>query len=293
MQLISNNEVIDVQWLTFSDSAITCRVDPDAVIEKYISIDVTDETNNIPLMKEKMEMLYYAIYDTFDMDNIQEILVLGYLPYARADRIFQTGNTEPLRVFQDWLSRFNFDEIHINDPHNEQALDHHYLNYVINTQATCLRETLKKSHIQMADYDYIVSPDAGAVTKIQKISEMSGVPVLYALKKRNLETGRIESVELNCKSHADLVKSKRRVLIVDDILDGGGTFIPLAVKLKEMGYEVDLYVTHLIAAKGLEIFKDHIDAIYTHNIIADYVTEKSLNTYNDDQRIKNKMSKIQ
>jgi ribose-phosphate pyrophosphokinase len=53
-----------------------------------------------------------------------------------------------------------------------------------------------------------------------------------------------------------------RCLIVDDICDGGATFVALARKLREAGaIEVSLFVTHGIFSKGKDL--EGIDNIYT------------------------------
>lgn len=291
MKLFSNNKEVFVQWITFSDSAMTCRIDPQAEFKNCISIDATDETDNIPLMKEKLELLHNALHHTSawvdnSAEEIPQILLLGYLPYARADRVFQTGNPNGLQTFQSWLAEFVFSEVHIYDPHNGHALDADSINYVVKHQVDCVKETISGELVinKLEDYDYIVAPDTGAVRKAKRLSKYLNVPIMYASKKRNINTGRIESVTLDTSV---IVKSATpRVLIVDDILDGGGTFIPIAEELKKTGAIVDLYVTHLIAAKGLEIFKDSIQTIYTHGIVGSYVTRCMLNRYNAQQQLK-------
>lgn len=63
--------------------------------------------------------------------------------------------------------------------------------------------------------------------------------------------------------------------------DGAGTFIPLAEKLKEAGAsQVDLYVTHGIFAKGLDILKEFIDNVYCYQIVGNYITPKDLINFN-------------
>ena len=56
----------------------------------------------------------------------------------------------------------------------------------------------------------------------------------------------------------------KKVLIVDDICDRGGTFIGLTKILKQMGCSsVGLYTTHGIYSGGVDIIKDSgIDEIY-------------------------------
>ena len=96
--------------------------------------------------------------------------------------------------------------------------------------------------------------------KTIKISEtFNGEPeVIQAQKMRNLKTGEIIKTEI-----LGDVKGKK-VLIADDICDGGRTFIELAKVLKNKGaVEVSLFITHGIFSKGLEVFEGLIDAIYT------------------------------
>ena len=73
----------------------------------------------------------------------------------------------------------------------------------------------------------------------------------------------------------ELVKGKK-CLIVDDICDGGGTFVGSAKLLIEAGADrVDLYVTHGIFSKGIPIHC--IDHVWTTNSYyegesSDYIT---------------------
>jgi ribose-phosphate pyrophosphokinase len=106
----------------------------------------------------------------------------------------------------------------------------------------------------------LISPDAGASKKTVKIAEyFNGEPeVIQAQKLRNLKTGEIVKTEI-----LGDVKGKK-VLIADDICDGGRTFIELAKVLKNQGaIEVSLFITHGIFSKGLEVFEGLIDTIYT------------------------------
>ena len=77
----------------------------------------------------------------------------------------------------------------------------------------------------------------------------------------------------------------RNCLIVDDICDGGGTFIPLAKKLKNAGAKtVTLYVTHGIFSKGLDPLKEHIDYLAPFQIIGNYVTMQDIKQFNERTR---------
>ncbi|MEI8631794.1 phosphoribosyltransferase family protein [Vibrio sp. PP-XX7] len=82
--------------------------------------------------------------------------------------------------------------------------------------------------------------------------------MIQAQKLRNLKTGEIIKTEV-----LGDVKGKK-VLIADDICDGGRTFVELAKVLKSEGAtEISLFVTHGIFSKGFEVFAGLIDVIYT------------------------------
>lgn len=110
--------------------------------------------------------------------------------------------------------------------------------------------------------DVIVSPDLGAYKKALEVASAFKLPLTVALKNRDPLSNEITETSL---LQAE-VKGKR-VLIVDDILDGGRTFIPLAKLLKEAGAShVALAVTHGLFSYGYEALKQdgYIDVIFSY-----------------------------
>ena len=66
-----------------------------------------------------------------------------------------------------------------------------------------------------------------------------------------------------------MFEKKIKVLVVDDIGDGMGTFIPLAEELKKSNSAVlpDVYVTHGIFSKGLDILTGLYGKVFTYNLM--------------------------
>ena len=59
---------------------------------------------------------------------------------------------------------------------------------------------------------------------------------------------------------------------IDDICDGGQTFISLAQSLKKQGAaEIFLYVTHGIFSKGLDQLKTCIQHIYCYHLVGHHL----------------------
>jgi ribose-phosphate pyrophosphokinase len=78
------------------------------------------------------------------------------------------------------------------------------------------------------------------------------LPVVTASKVRVQATGHLVTGELSGES-----VTGKRVLIVDDICDGGATFIGLAAKLREAGAtDVVLFVSHGIFSRGVRALTD-------------------------------------
>ena len=120
-------------------------------------------------------------------------------------------------------------------------------------------------------YDYIVSPDFGAIKKATSISEYYNIPLLISLKKRDVSTGYTVFDKLLIDDSVDLTDKK--LLIVDDICDYGNTFINLAKGIKDLYNikSIDLFVTHGLFSKGKKL--NNIDNTYCFN---DYSKSESV-----------------
>ncbi|WP_216912912.1 phosphoribosyltransferase family protein [Nocardia noduli] len=101
------------------------------------------------------------------------------------------------------------------------------------------------------DYDLVVAPDAGAGERAAIVAEALGaealgaIPVAHGRKRRDPATGRLDGFELSTPV------TGLRVLVVDDICDGGGTFAGLAAAGSfDTAERVDLWVTHGVFSGG-------------------------------------------
>lgn len=191
-------------------------------------------------------------------------LVYPYFPYARQDRVMNEDEPFSLKIFCDLINSQRFSSVTIYDPHSDvtPALIN---NCEVIPQWDIARMTLPTKYRNECLF---VSPDAGAYKKLSKlVTDDSQIAI--GVKNRD-SSGNI--------THTDVFSPTaiegRDCLIVDDICDGGRTFIELAKTLKAKGAKsVILYVTHGIFSKGFGELRQHIDHIYTTNSFA--------NTQND------------
>lgn len=182
-------------------------------------------------------------------------LILAYVPYDRQDRVCNPGEAFSLVELCSLINNMEFDSVRIADPHSEASTG--MLDSVqVTTQADIWVPVLQNLKLEQ---DFVIcSPDKGARLKSEGIAEALNVRYIQADKTRKLSTGKI--IEFNVKAE----EVQGTVVIVDDICDGGGTFIGLAQELKKLGADkVILMCTHGVFSKGLTGLFTYIDEIHT------------------------------
>jgi ribose-phosphate pyrophosphokinase len=196
-----------------------------------------------------------------------DAIFIPYMPYARQDRIATVGDPNAIEVFAKLLKRnTNIDVIYTLDIHSEKAAQAlvqtgFYLNNI--TPEFFIEKYLKL--IAPNQKVVLVSPDKGAKNKThnysKKIDDVVGV--IYCEKERDPVSGRltkarVDSYEIKTVLTKEEVKeSKIPLVIVDDICDGGRTFVNVVEALRYDGFQNDvhLWTTHAIYSAGLESLK--------------------------------------
>ena len=201
--------------------------------------------------------------------SVEINLTIPYFPYSRQDRVCNFGEALSVRVMADLINSLNCQQVTIVDPHSDvtPALLN---NCRVITQADVIIGSQLYDRIVKENWA-LISPDAGAIKKIHQLGRMLSSQdfqpdIFYGDKIRDTQTGRIVSTQFT----GDV--AGRKVLIVDDICDGGRTFIELAKKLQEYkAKSIYLYVTHGIFSKGLDILQAYFDQIYCYHVFPNYV----------------------
>jgi ribose-phosphate pyrophosphokinase len=191
-------------------------------------------------------------------------LTIPYLPYARQDRVCVRGEAIGVAVMAKLINAQNYSSVQIWDPHSDVALP------LINNSHAVGQHTLIERMIEegvipdRVRNSLIVAPDAGAAKKAREVAKLLASPgVVSAEKIREPMTGAI--IDTSVSLPRDF-RTNKDFLIVDDICDGGRTFIELAKKLRPLtSGRIELYVTHGIFSAGFDVFNGVIDHIYTAN----------------------------
>lgn len=219
------------------------------------------------------------------------IKVSLYVPYflgARSDRQFEVGGINYLKqVICPIINSQHFNVVSVLDPHSdvlEACLD----NFVRpNNNFALVRYALEEDKTKGPNAVCLVSPDAGALKKVFNVAKQFKIEnVVTAAKVRDLKTGEIIRTEVP-NLPISTTEKELKYVIVDDICDGGRTFIELAKAIKEQRPEAKIYlvVTHGIFSAGFDYLVQYLDGIYTTNSVKDIQDGTIVDTFSKHKTI--------
>lgn len=183
-----------------------------------------------------------------------KILYLPYLPYARQDKEVSNATTFNFRVFGEMLNWLGFDQIRSVDAHNPE-LAAKLITGFWNVPPLNFHDSVIKKFKPSC----LVFPDNGAWARYGYHATIN----LIGHKERDPLTGAIISYSLIGSEEQTY---GNRFLIIDDICDGGRTFLEAAKQLKLMhgpDIKIGLAVTHGIFSQGRKVLEDAGIEIFT------------------------------
>ena len=243
----------NVQSWTYPGGEVGVRVDMDKS-QALVSIDITakiSDSNGIMallLVADAMKRQKISLADT--------TLYLPYMPYARQDRVAVSGDPYSIRVFASLIDSLGVARIWTLDPHSpiSEAVFHN--THVDVDDGKLYAATFIEKTRDLGNSILIV-PDEGAMKRVRRIADLVKLPVALMSKKRDPDTGKLEGFELLSGD----VQGKT-CFVIDDICDGGGTFLGISSVLKEHNAgEQHLFVTHGIFSQGCDKLFESFDSI--------------------------------
>ncbi len=231
--------------------------------EVYVKVDIPDWCSSVRINSrcnnsdDLMRIILAA--DAIRRAGIEQIgLFIPYLPYSRQDRVCEKGESFSLKAVCALLLNCCFNSIHTYDNHSNVAevlLDNlHNHNNHNEVDAFMKRHALNDV--------ILIAPDAGASKKAQALCKGDDriVKVVQCTKSRVGGKIIIDTIKENIRGKV--------VLVVDDICDGGRTFVELADRLEEAQvHKSYLFVSHGIFSSGFDELKRHYSGIGTTNSI--------------------------
>jgi ribose-phosphate pyrophosphokinase len=185
---------------------------------------------------DEQMLSFLLLTHTLKKEGANKVTALvPYLAYTRQDKD-KTGESLATAWSGSLLKSSGIDQVITVDVHSKRDKQLFPLPLVSISTAQIFAEAIRNHRLTDAT---IVAPDNGAIYRCEAVKRAAGMPVgdtPYFEKKRT-EKGIV---------HSDLVgRTGARVVIIDDMLDTGGTLVSACEKLREANVEeIYILVTH-------------------------------------------------
>jgi ribose-phosphate pyrophosphokinase len=199
------------------------------------------QSTSFPANDNLMELL--ILVDALKRSMARRITaVMPYFGYARQDR--RPGPRTPIsaKLVANLIERAGVDRVMTVDLHAGQIQGF----FDIPTDNLFAAPTMVRDIQEHYGVDnlVVVSPDVGGVVRARGLAKRIGVPIAICDKRRERPG---ESEVLNVIGEVD----GKRCVLIDDIVDSGGTLVNAANALLEKGAtEVIAYITHGVLTGG-------------------------------------------
>lgn len=214
-------------------------------------------------------MTLFNVFDALKRQSIPKRLIrleMPYFPYARQDRVCAEGESFALEVFCGMLKTHgHFGTLCTSDVHSKVS------EFLLEcSEFTYINLTQGKLSSKLPSFEHLFAPDRGAIRKISQHDQVtrSYRPAWVA----HFEKTRTAEGIVYIPAKHDFYQGE--CCVVDDICDGGETFLKLGQMLRETQPKLtilSLYVTHGIFSNDtkfkqlLEIY----DTIYVKYLMND------------------------
>lgn len=182
------------------------------------------------------------------------LLHIPYLPYGRQDKKVSNDTTFNRYLLEKLISTLQAKLVTTVDIHSGCF-------GITNIEVSDFHQWV----IDQFQPNYLVFPDKGAFNRYPYLDSYKCITFEFE-KARNQADGQLISHQLT----KDVFLPQGRYLMIDDLCDGGATFISIAKQIKEKvpDAKIGLAVTHGLFTKGKEVLtKEGIQLFYTDTLL--------------------------
>lgn len=202
--------------------------------------------------------------DILKRQNVRiSTLTIFYLMGMRCDRVFEINRPFTLKVVADAINTLNIvKKVVLIEPHSGRSWDMINRSCPLNMTAEIADELFNAD-----DKLLFVAPDRGA---FERYGERIPCAVICS-KVREASTGKL----LDFKAEEAIHVKGRDLLMIDDLCDGGGTFVGLAPKVRDLEPKsLSLAVTHAVQLDGIKRVAEVYDKVYITNTYKEWQNEE-------------------
>lgn len=183
-----------------------------------------------------------------------ETLEILYLMGMRCDRLFDINRPFTLGIVANVINSMEAERVIIFEPHSERAT-----RMINNSFEGLVSIDIERELNERYDFKLLnVAPDRGA---FHRYGQHTAFAVICS-KVRDEATGKL----LAFKAEEVISVKDRDLLMIDDLCDGGGTFVGLAPEVRRFEPKsLSLLVTHAIQLDGIKRVAEVYDHVYITN----------------------------
>ena len=266
-------KILNLQYLDKSDIKYDVISFPDG--EKQLNI-----LDNLCNFKDDVDILtritngddlfiLLQAQDILDRNCISYVTNIKYLMTQRSDRLFSYNRPCSLKIMLSHIKG----TISVLEPHNFIAMCN-FTDYRVERDLCYNRHNTIGSLIPEASGNYAFFPDNGAKKRYSAYLPSSNYFV--GMKVRDVDTGKITDYKVVWPFGNEVEKigeDVKSITIIDDLCDGGSTFISAYNELKRLGHpnlKINLDVVHAVQEAGLRRVCEVFDNVTVTNSYADW-----------------------
>ena len=178
----------------------------------------------------------------------------------RCDRVFSLDRPFSLKVLANVINLMKANKVVILEPHSDKCLE-----LINNSEALMSKVEIDDKKTQTC------YPDAGAKKRYFNIFKHNRIPITCK-KVRDVNTGNLLKFDIEDKGN---YRKGDKIIVVDDLCDGGGTFLGIHNILKDLEpTSCSLWITHAVQKAGIEKVAAVYDKVYITDSYKDWSKEE-------------------
>ncbi|MBO5004963.1 MAG: hypothetical protein J6D03_06970 [Clostridia bacterium] len=270
---LENINKSDIKWhiINFPDGEVSIEID-DEIDHKIDYIDIYVRITSA----EKLFILM-QVCDILKRHGIEYNIMITYLMSMRMDRVMSWNRPFSLKVVADMIKLCEAHNVYVLEPHSNRTITElgglTMINPMTEIQNNAVNDVLSNTN------HVVIFPDAGAKERYTNMNVDNNRIILFD-KKRDIETGKILSLEPKKKEISDSwIKIVSDITVIDDLCDGGGTFVGIAKYIRTLNptCKLQILLTHAVNPDGIKNLYEYYDNITITNSYANWTNNKKIN----------------
>lgn len=229
-----NKELINPIYQTFADGECKVKLQDWQRFENEIVVVV--QSVNKPV-NDSVLSVAFLIHELKNAGAKKIIVAVPYLAYARHEKSCVPEKKGNVAVIIKLLESAGADEIITVELHEQKIMEYFSVPVHNLSMIETVASHIKKNNPRLLGI-CLVAPDEGAQPYVQAVGKMLGLgTIVFAKERYGKNKTRIVGMRGACRG--------KKAILIDDIIDTGGTAINVANKLAELGFEsVEGYFVH-------------------------------------------------